>query len=315
MHNMLISSRQLHKTKISLHLYRETDLFANFERHGGIRTTGEFHGLSAERGATTQAQDNDMSTFTLESGELLDGTGLRLRSLSEHKKSSIWPSLPKFWGKEPDLPEHLSRLNFTAQDARRWKMAWQAIQACKMIDLQNPGDENISSRLQINSLPRLVTERCRDWPDTGDIFGQTAITLGFSVTAFIYGGLHALAWSAPFKSFTEQLLWRTCACAVMGCLPILFVLNAIMAYLHENHHNLWEESIMVYLQEKHHDSWKEFISDWTIHLLLVLAFVLVIWAYFLARIYLVIECFINLSHLPAGVYDVPNWSAYFPHIS
>ena len=37
-------------------------------------------------------------------------------------------------------------------------------------------------------------------------------------------------------------------------------------------------------------------------------------AYLLARAYLVIESFINLSQLPAGVYDMPNWSAYFPHI-
>lgn len=33
---------------------------------------------------------------------------------------------------------------------------------------------------------------------------------------------------------------------------------------------------------------------------------LVLPAYVSARVYLVVECFINLSHLPAGVYDVPS---------
>ena len=38
-------------------------------------------------------------------------------------------------------------------------------------------------------------------------------------------------------------------------------------------------------------------------------------AYILARAYLAVECFINLSHLPAGVCNVPRWAAYFLHIS
>ena len=37
--------------------------------------------------------------------------------------------------------------------------------------------------------------------------------------------------------------------------------------------------------------------------------------YLLARAYLVVECFINVFHLPAGVFNTPEWSTYFPHIS
>ena len=37
--------------------------------------------------------------------------------------------------------------------------------------------------------------------------------------------------------------------------------------------------------------------------------------YCLARVYLVVECFINLSHLPESVFQVPVWSQYVPHIS
>jgi len=38
-------------------------------------------------------------------------------------------------------------------------------------------------------------------------------------------------------------------------------------------------------------------------------------SYCLARVYLVVECFINLSHLPESVFRVPVWSQYVPHIS
>jgi hypothetical protein len=37
--------------------------------------------------------------------------------------------------------------------------------------------------------------------------------------------------------------------------------------------------------------------------------------YIPARIFLVVECFINIRHLPASTFEVPLWSRYFPHIS
>ncbi|KAK0647995.1 hypothetical protein B0T16DRAFT_407565 [Cercophora newfieldiana] len=36
--------------------------------------------------------------------------------------------------------------------------------------------------------------------------------------------------------------------------------------------------------------------------------------YLLARVYLVVESFINLSHLPKSAYEMPAWSLYVPHI-
>jgi hypothetical protein len=38
-------------------------------------------------------------------------------------------------------------------------------------------------------------------------------------------------------------------------------------------------------------------------------------AYMWARVYLVVESFISLGHSPAGVYDLPSWSSYVPHIT
>ena len=45
-----------------------------------------------------------------------------------------------------------------------------------------------------------------------------------------------------------------------------------------------------------------------------MAVMAVIALYCLARIYLVVECFINLTHLLASAYLLPKWSQYFPHI-
>lgn len=130
-------------------------------------------------------------------------------------------------------------------------------------------------------MPEAIVQRHKDWPDLLKIL-ELPIALSFVAVGLIYGGLHALAWFAHFGSPTEQLLWRISACVVMGGLPV-FVLYPIL------------------------------LLFFPFFDLILLALVLL--AYILARGYLVVECFINLSHLPAGVYDVPNWAVYFPHIS
>lgn len=123
--------------------------------------------------------------------------------------------------------------------------------------------------------------------------------LGFSAAGLMYGGLHALAWFAHFESPIQQLLWRISACVVAGGLPMSLTLLILS--------DIDERDI-----PEHRNSWTNIYGYITVFMFL-LAF-LVFPAYVLARAYLVVECFINLAHLPAGVYDVPKWSAYFPHI-
>ncbi len=37
--------------------------------------------------------------------------------------------------------------------------------------------------------------------------------------------------------------------------------------------------------------------------------------YTVARVYIVVACFVNLVHLSDSAFEVPLWSKYFPHIS
>jgi hypothetical protein len=36
-------------------------------------------------------------------------------------------------------------------------------------------------------------------------------------------------------------------------------------------------------------------------------------AYIVARVYIVVESFLDLAYLPEGVYNTPKWSNYLPH--
>lgn len=179
----------------------------------------------------------------------------------------------------PPLPN----ISLTSQDVTRWKMFWRAIQ----------GNDLVLNEFEMYILiDKIFVQRCKNWPDMDDILEETPIAFGFGAAALIYGGLHALAWFAHFDLTTAQMLWRISACVVMGGIPVLFVLSKFMDK---------------YLDRFNHNKALDIGGSLVTGLILV--------AYILARGYLVVECFINLSHLPAEVYDVPTWSTYFPHIS
>ena len=144
--------------------------------------------------------------------------------------------------------------------------------------------------------------RCKDLPDIENILDDLSATLVVSAAAFIYGGLHALAWSAHFHSSKERLFWRISACVVIGGVPAMYALAKAIDYAFAKD---IDKKIKSYIPLK-----IDIIDE-----ILDVSKLLVLAAYISARVYLVVECFINLSHLPAGVYDVPSWAAYFPHIS
>lgn len=143
---------------------------------------------------------------------------------------------------------------------------------------------NLIERWKMSSA---FTQRCKDRPGLHEI-SSLPIAIGFTTVALVYGGLHALAWFAHFDTSTEQLLWRISACVVMGGFPVFLALLKASDRLSNRYY---------------------------INAVFRYTALFVLLAYALSRAYLVVECFINLSHLPAGVYDIPQWATYFPHIS
>ncbi|KAH4038915.1 hypothetical protein HBH92_154450 [Parastagonospora nodorum] len=138
------------------------------------------------------------------------------------------------------------------------------------------------------------------WPFLGK--GETGTFLrqsitGITIAGFFYGGLHLTAWNAPMPH-TANLLWRAGGVLITlsgpACLPVAF-------------YHFWKG---------HHV--RRFVDTWSMKLLrcsVICHILLVTIGYVAARIFLVVECFINVRHLPASTFEVPQWSQYFPHIS
>ncbi|KAL9631834.1 MAG: hypothetical protein Q9204_004049 [Flavoplaca sp. TL-2023a] len=189
----------------------------------------------------------------------------------------------------------LPSLNLRKQDINRWKMAKRAAESIQTLQ--------IADGMKLEGIP--FARRCTNTLEAlnlrataGHFFliGFTdPLALGFGAAAMVYGGIHALAWFAQFHSPIEQLLWRISCVIVIGGIPISI---AVCRLLYSPFG--WYDNIVAIL---------------LISMPRVIVGYLLTSAYVLARLYLVVECFIQLSHLPAGVYDTPEWSSYFPHIA
>ena len=223
--------------------------------------------------------DDETGVTILEPGQTLQGTGFKaqtLESIVDRPAGFFSRNFTESFSNHTGSHLPLPNIRLTTQDVKRWKMAWRAYQT--------------------GFFPRMLAQRNKNWPDT-DRLAEIPIALRFTAAAAIYGGLHALAWFAHFDSSTEQLLWRISACIVMSGIPVLFVVYTSSKWLEKNSYRSMSKVQLV-------------TSKFLFSLV-----ILILVAYTLARAYLVVECFINLSHLPAEVYDVPNWSTYVPHIS
>ena len=248
---------------------------------------GEGSGTATDQ-ETGRIREAETDPITLAPGESLTGTGFKARTIEEMLKLIDRSKMSDYNRPRPVLP----KIRLSSQDTVRWKMAWRALQA-----LYESSGRSLGRYILSHNAMEL---RCKDLPDMEDILDDLSASLVFSTAAFIYGGLHALAWSAHFNSSTERALWRISACVIMGGIPAAYAIRIASDYPEAKR-----------IEKNVKSSWTRDIID----ALLILLGAVVVDAYIAARGYLVAECFINLFHLPAGVYDVPSWAAYFPHIS
>jgi hypothetical protein len=167
-----------------------------------------------------------------------------------------------------------------------------------------------------------VEDRSPDWPSAlsfdllqdsfkGDLYYDqetVAAFIGFSVAGILYGGLHLLAWTAPFHSRTHAVLWRVTAVniAASGVYCAAIWVNC-------RFERLWDRRKRHLLSRPLRLAVGSVSA--AVFVLLLILFVLAILFYLFSRAFLVVECFMSLASLPPEVFQQPEWSSYFPHIS
>lgn len=151
--------------------------------------------------------------------------------------------------------------------------------------------------------------------DTDTHFRRTmwATALNLCVIPILYGGIHLTAWASEFPSGVECLLRRCSSISIMLTM-LAWPWFAIMENVRRNGCRHWLTGVAV-LKDR---DWARNGVTW----LVVVPVVLVLWlaltavlaASILRRFYLVVESFVSLREVPVGVYWVPSWLKYIPHV-
>lgn len=209
--------------------------------------------------------------------------------------------------------DHLSPI-----DLSRWRLALQAIEQYHL-------EDDLRSRHRLHPYGQEERDlKPRVKPRIDNVIYSLArneLWFGLAAAGSLYGGLHLVAWNAPFSSRLEEILWRVAASSVTftGLLFGPFVLWSQLPAARRGLAGLTntraEGQRIRQRKEDRIKIWAEIALAGVVFLLLFTLMPLLWLTYVLSRVYLVIECFKNVSHLPVGAYEVPQWAGYVPHIT
>ena len=88
-------------------------------------------------------------------------------------------------------------LQIRCADLRRWQLALEHEDLTKIT-------------------PDAFVDRVRNLPRFDGLKQSLPFCLGFGLVSLLYGGLHCIAWNAPFATDIGRLLWRISSLAVAG---------------------------------------------------------------------------------------------------
>ena len=142
---------------------------------------------------------------------------------------------------------------------------------------------------------------CDTWKDLSEVsrlslslFPQLA---AMSAASLLYGGLHLLAWNAPFHTPIHGLMWKISgiATASLGVILLLVFVAYLMLDFAQNNN---ERPV----------AWLMYVAT----ALLCLGLLCITLLFVFARVYLVVESFPGLAYLPDSALITPTFSLYFP---
>ncbi|KUI56207.1 hypothetical protein VP1G_03619 [Cytospora mali] len=215
----------------------------------------------------------------------------------------------------------------------------EADQARSNTGMEGDLDRHVKRRLK-QTLSNTLVDRVTNFPRQRHDHPKGQHTfrthLGITLTGFIYGGLHLLAWEASFTSKAESDLWRIAALS-LACSGLLVpithaegvFMDAISPWLMMDEEDRDAEEAK-HLAQKAQSigrlaGWRRYwwvLYKWcflwmieVFRVLKVASIVILALVYIGLRVFIFAECLVNVSHLPPSAYEVVNWSQYVPHIS
>ena len=144
--------------------------------------------------------------------------------------------------------------------------------------------------------------------------------LAFVILTAINGTVHLTAWKFEFATPMEMWLWRSsCICIAVFALPVLafaFLVNLGRSFCERitpSYHNKDRACTCRTCKLLGYLVIPLMGLIYMLYLLQAILLSIGLPAYVFARIFLVIESFVSLRHVPIGVYAAVPWANYIPH--
>ena len=190
------------------------------------------------------------------------------------------------------------KVTLSKKDVQRWTMASKTMQDDP--EAYRPGTVLIrdSRLLSLHSSNfqehRLNLNPAKDfYEDSSEDISSSGYFVALIVLSICYGGIHLSAWNVQFPSQIEQSMWRAACFSIMGGLPVSLCIIGIIGLFGEVVGHRFDIAIYSFC----------------------FAFpILAVLVYVGARVFVMIESFISVRHLPIGVYTTVGWSNYVPHL-
>ena len=211
---------------------------------------------------------------------------------------------PAYW--------HEIKLSLSEKDLRRWKLAY-AYLISRGVKAKSKHYPNLDQHYKNFPLSwfvsKPITRRSRNvnflYPQSDSDWSKLVWTLWFLCS--LYGGIHLALWNYEFPTRVESRLWRISAVA-LGSAPILLLL---LGWSQSRSYDYVKRFIRKFRFIKR--AWENNLDGIRYGLILMGGAAALFYTF--ARIYIVVESFISLRHVPIGVYEGGlGWSKYIPHL-
>lgn len=245
--------------------------------------------------------------------------------------------------RSPRITFYKLSMSLSAKDVLRWSRAGAHISKSQKLHGSSGTSDHLhpiknSDTLFNDSKYRYLTLRSRNFSieafnSLSSHEGESCFTdLQASLMFFLlfllgllYGGVHIILWNHEFASRAEAWLWRISCVTLLGA-PVGFIVFIVVLYISLAADDK-VESLSESTKDKAHagagnhrskllKTFWHWVDKGTglFCLASLFAAVAILPLYIFARIFIVVESFLSLRHVPMGVYVQTDWSKYIPHL-
>ena len=170
-------------------------------------------------------------------------------------------------------------------DFQRFKLASEA---AKKYELRHTQSRMDFLKVRLHNRPDLF--------DSDSATNYKSYIVGFPLAGLLYGSFHLIVWNRSFRGDMDELLWKVSSLTILvSGIPFLIGLCWLI---------LSGELV----------TGSRRIERYLWYPITCLYFVCFALVYIFCRTFIIVECFLDVFHLPDSAFEVPQWSQYFPHI-